>query len=1366
MNKNKKIYFLFIFIVFIIGSIFLGIRYSKNYFKKKINTKLNTQFSKDFSGNLNWDKLTLNIFTNTINLHNVCLSFSGENDKFPLDIQLKEGTKAQRHKGTKAESPHKKNENSYTFQVKKIKIRYSPIQLLKAKKIYLPSVFLEDLRANLTSFPSQKTKKDFIRIFFSQKETITNFLYEVSNYLKKCTIRKGSFTISFPEQNQEIILNDCAFQTILSPKKNLAIQFSVPYLKKTDSDIIYSISQADFLLTEHSLNVNSFLLSNTDREKVFLQGKVYDLATNTPKLDLFYRVNVDAQKMKSFFPDMPDFSSVVILKGIIKGPIEHPVFSGSLIAKKVVFENKEIPKIQKVKIQYQYENAGILIDSFLADFSSGQIQGQGKIDLKEKKFSFEAASTGSTILKLPSFAHINNSPWKEIFIKIQQEYTQEKGKISFEGKFTNQQIIGKGRISLRLESSTQPSKDWIFFKSDIVLLEKEIQFERILFEFGEKNKIQCAGVLNLSDEVIFQNCSFHAQCTLSQEENLWKLFLENNKINGDLLVNGQIEGTFSNPKISCLLSGQNILFKRYQAQSFNGKINYSDRQIILSDFNIKENNTEILLNGSISTLNGQGILHALSHSIYYDDLEQILGLRAPIIIEGKMSCSADFHILPNRQKKFFGSGKIDTKKWSIASNKYPFVRQYFDSVNSKFEVDKDSFRLFETEGELDRQKVHAELILYPKHNNKHVFYFSSEEFDLSLLDLVKSKKIPLKGKSSFKVQGKGKLSSGTWEGYISTQHPVYNGFQWNNADVQLNLQAANYHGKLNLEENSFSFHGTIQKGIPYQLTGVIPNMKIKPDLSFLLKKNCKLDKFLQSIELSGQLTASGHLGNLKKSEGKLSIQKAVINTPFSKLSARNPFEVNYHQSKINLFNGHFKGEDTEVKISGKADWGETLNMHFSGNFPLNFIPMGKQNVFSKPQGAVHFDLSLTGPFGNPKFSGIYEISDGVIHINALNRRLEEIQGEIFLSDNTLKLMNITAKYQEGRAKLSGQLSLKGFEIFSGDISFKGENILYVSPKKDKFLLFGDLNWQGNKDHSTLKGEISVKEGRYTRNVGILQSLLTKKRKIEIPENNVSFSKDPSFDWLSNLTYDLQLSIPHSVWVKSAFLNAEISLSTLNIKGNFFQPYAVGQIITQNGVILLGGSKFSIISGIIDLHDPDQRIPTLEVLANSDIDEYQITLNISGDIEDPQIRLSATPYLSQSDILKMIALGISSDGKAEQGLVGQMADATSYLISDIFGKELTSFSGIDLFRTKILHSGLFQLDLLKLQLGEETGAIERITMGRDITTRLQLKYSIPADRESGNDVTEAEYKLSDYIRLIGSQDDLGTYSLDLNFSLDF
>ena len=201
-------------------------------------------------------------------------------------------------------------------------------------------------------------------------------------------------------------------------------------------------------------------------------------------------------------------------------------------------------------------------------------------------------------------------------------------------------------------------------------------------------------------------------------------------------------------------------------------------------FDFNEETSEITMDGDISLPAGQGALQVKADPIYYNDLKQILSLHAPIVIEGKMVCRAEFTILPDTEKKFYGLGQITTGEWSIADKQRPFLKQHFDSVTSQFEVDTHIFHLFQTVGVCGRQKVLAELTIPNRRKDldlKSFYQFTSKEFDLSMLDTIQSEKIPLEGKSSFHVQGQGRIGHGDWKWQVSVQQPEYKGLSWDQA---------------------------------------------------------------------------------------------------------------------------------------------------------------------------------------------------------------------------------------------------------------------------------------------------------------------------------------------------------------------------------------------------------------------------------------------------------------------------------------------------------------------------------------------------------------------------------------------------------
>jgi len=1349
MNISKKIIVFSIILGVILGCIFFGIRVGADFCEKKLVSIVNTQLAKNVSGNITWKQCRLNIFTNTLIFEDI--SFFSDTYNLPLSAQ-------------------------------RIRVRYRLIPFLISRKLFFPSIYLEGLRGKSSvSFSGDGDKSIIFKEIFLNKDLWRQILFKAGKIFGKIYVRNGAWEINLPGKGRKINFQQVGLSFYFSSQNVLAMQLHLPKIKVSGvgQNEWYSLPQAEFRLMENAFSIDSFSLSSEPtREKITMHGRISKLFSESPIIEGAYEGDFNAGRIKVWFPHLPFHSSAFVFSGQIRGDVRAPLVKGSIRLTKLGFDDQRWPLIQDVQIGYIYKEKKIIFNRFSLSLLSGKISGRGEIFFPERKFAVIASADKLKLVSLtPFFSSSSGLGVQEFFLKnIQEKYPLCGGKVAFEGEILqDNQIKGTGNIDLRFDSLQPSSEDWFSWQAELaVLKDKRVHFIGSKLQLGKDNFIRFSGGVGFEENLNFEDFQFALQVAdFSQIMEICP-FLQQKKAGGNFSFRGGISGSFSDPHVRGLLDWQKASFKKYRAQKVQGRLSYDKKHLFFSDFLLKQNQTHIIMDGDISFPAGQGVLQVKADPIYYNDLEQILRLRAPILIEGKMVCQAEFSILPDTEKKFYGLGQIITGEWSIADKRRPFLKQHFDSLTSKFEVDAHIFHLFQTLGVCAGQRVQAELTIPNKRKDldlKSFYQFTSKEFDLSSLDTIQSEKIPLEGKSFFHVEGQGRIGHGDWKWQVSVQQPEYKGFSWDQAVVTLLMKAKDYKGEAEMGKNVVSFYGDLENGISYQLAGQVSQFTIEGDPSYFYSRDQDKGKNNNSakisIDLSGQIKASGNLSNFRQSEGELKVTGAHIYTPFHILSAKNPFTITYLKGLVFMQSSTFYGEKAQAQLSAKADWGKSLDISLVGTFPLDFLQKKYSNL-TDPQGDVHFDLSLAGPLDEPQFSGTLRLSGGAFGLSQFNRRLEEIQADFSIDNNTVSIVNMSGKSDDGSFVLSGGVHLNALGITSGDITLNGENILLTYAKKDKFMVNGNLHWQGKRDNSTLGGTINVQEGMYNRNVGILQALLTKRRKIEIDGKNLSALQQANIEWLNNLSYNIQVYIPKNVWVTSTFFNMEISTSQFAVKGNFFRPYPEGQIRTQNGNILLGGNKFQIMSGLLELTDPEQQSPSLEVSAVSDIDAYRITANIYGFVDDPQIRLSSTPYLPQSDILNMIALGISSHGRAEEGLVGQVATATSSLLADIFGQELTSASGIDLFRTKVLNKDLFQLDLFKLKVGEETGALERITVGKEITKRLQLKYSIPAGEtaEEGRDIAEADYKLFDHIRLIGSQDDLGTYSLDLNFSLEF
>lgn len=1410
MTRLKKVIIIStIFIaIIIIGSFPLMVRFGTNFMEKKLLSIINTEILKPLAGHIEWERVKLNLLKNELVFEGV--SF------YPTNFT---------HTQVR----------SLSLSAEKIHARYSLKKVFSTGQLFFPRVRLEGLRGRWT--PGEA----FFKIGEADEkiplsgELILGTLLRANAFLSRVQVLDGSFQVDLPAQvaaGNRISLRQIELALDFSSKGLVAVQVQAPKIEIIASGQDESfILEASLHLDHKALSLDAFSLATEGGgEKIDLEGKLSYPADKPLQLAAFYKARLDWRRIEALWPHLPAAAlSPLLIKGKIEGPLEAPLLKGTvevarltphrshiswpgasseapttsvaqrclalLVPKsslaagnsprgdKLVGQPKPYPEIDKLKFRYLVEKGKITLSQFSFSTLSGGVLGQAVISLPERAISLTASLDGLRLdhCELSSPAH---NFYFNLIDKIRRRFPELKGRASFEGKLLpSRGLVGSGELDLRL-NGRKPFEGPLFWKTKFSLVgEKNLHFDSSNLKLAE-NRLDFRGELFTSATGQgFKDFSFDLRLkNLSSLSSFWPLTRE---AAGELSFSGKMSGPFSDPQLCGLLIWQNAAFGRYFAQRIEGRIDYDKKFIALSDVTLVQNKTHISIEGKISATSGQGTLHAEADPIYYDDLEKILTLQAPVLIKGRMRCTSDFQILPHTPRKFLGQGQVTTAEWSIADKEHPYLWQRFDSVTSRFEVDGQSFHLDQTVGYKGKQKVVAELII--PHNDlgpNSLYRFASDDWSLDLLDTIREQKIPLRGRASFQVQGSGGIGSGDWSWELVVQKPQYEGFSLNQLVASIHMQADKYWGELSAGENIFSVQGKLGQGISYNLDGQIPQLKVEPDIGYLARVIQTRAPYQDPktyytplagekifIELSGKVKASGYLADFEHSAGEFLAAQATVHTPLYHFRAKEPFTIVYEQGRISLSDSWFSSgqeQGIEARLRGSANQHRQLDFSLSGAIPMSCLGE-KCQLFSGSTGNLQFDFFLKGPIDSPRVFGRLRPVDCSLPIPQLNRRIEAIGGELLIDGQTITIVNLAGRYPDGRLSLSGKMEWQDLAISSVDLNLRGENIILASPSRYQFIISGDVHLQGDKEYSDLSGVINVREGRYYRDTGFLQALLSRRRRIEIDEKILSSFQSSATEWLGNMSCDLKVNIPQNVWIKSAFLTAEVAGSEFFIKGNFPNPYPDGQIRTTNGTILLGGNKFQIVSGVLELTDPQRHNPSVDILAVAEIDNYQISANIFGSVDDPQIRLSSTPYLSQTDILNMIALGISaSDGVSGEGddwAKEQMTIGEEPILSDIFGNQVTSFSGLDLFRAKLLNRDLFRVDIFKFKVGEESGAVEKITVGRDITKRLQLKYSIPASVEE-RETAEAGYRLSDYIRLIGSQDALGTYSLDLNFSFEF
>jgi hypothetical protein len=305
----------------------------------------------------------------------------------------------------------------------------------------------------------------------------------------------------------------------------------------------------------------------------------------------------------------------------------------------------------------------------------------------------------------------------------------------------------------------------------------------------------------------------------------------------------------------------------------------------------------------------------------------------------------------------------------------------------------------------------------------------------------------------------------------------------------------------------------------------------------------------------------------------------------------------------------------------------------------------------EPAGRATGIVELLGSTDEPHFEGIAEIRGGSFRLPGTRSILSQVEGTVFLSSNEVQLEGMDFRFMGGRARASGQVRERDDTILlSLDGTANGVRF-EVLPDLDARL---SGNWRlfGPVDDLLLSGDLTVDR----------MSLTTKEDVASILLGWLDSSSGPAGGGGLNLA--LRIEAEESIDLRNPFVRLTGSAS-LEVTGTSNRPGLIGQLeIAEGGEATLLGNRYELERGSLNFSNPDVIEPFIDLQASTWIQEYQITVQLSGTPEHFVSTAVSTPPLSTPDIYSLLGVGTTSRGYGS-GAVGLG------LASSILSSELTS-----------------------------------------------------------------------------------------------
>lgn len=482
--------------------------------------------------------------------------------------------------------------------------------------------------------------------------------------------------------------------------------------------------------------------------------------------------------------------------------------------------------------------------------------------------------------------------------------------------------------------------------------------------------------------------------------------------------------------------------------------------------------------------------------------------------------------------------------------------------------------------------------------------------------------------------------------------------------------------------------------------------------------------------ISGRLSIQGSTvddsGNatFDRLSGGLTLSKAslqLINTP---IKIETPLVIALEAMQIKVGETRITGDGINLNFGGTFGLRGDAGMNFSlnGSIYLNQLPPITSDLLLN--GLVKVETKLTGTADAPNLNGKLDINGFGFSSDGLPFFASQGTGHITFSGDQINLDNFKANINDGTIEANGMMKLARLQPSEWKYTIKAENAM-VDYQNVNANLSGNFALTGTPQGQSLTGTISVPQAEYSPGFDLDNLFSSGKGSLSLSGFGAS-GGGQNFG-IPPINLNVRVEARDSMIVRNDQINA-VGSAALTISGTLSDPNLTGRIVTDGGSVRFRGQRYEISTGTLDL-SPGSGSPQLNLMAESEISGYRITIGFIGPIDDIDLTLSSEPQLVRDEIIALITTGRTEAGTltSQDPLRTGVGAAASLLSSGFISRPTEQLLGLS----------RFQIDPI---IRPNANPAARLTVGQQISRNIYLSYSTNLATEQ-DQTALAEYTIS-------------------------
>ena len=330
-------------------------------------------------------------------------------------------------------------------------------------------------------------------------------------------------------------------------------------------------------------------------------------------------------------------------------------------------------------------------------------------------------------------------------------------------------------------------------------------------------------------------------------------------------------------------------------------------------------------------------------------------------------------------------------------------------------------------------------------------------------------------------------------------------------------------------------------------------------------------------------------------------------------------------------------------------------------------------------GQVKLSADLGGTLADPQLTGQAQVTGGRLDDYASGLVLTNLQASLAMDRRQITLQSLTAKDEKsGTVDGSGTISL----VRGGGSNLKLDFHRFRLIDNDDLqaTASGQAAFTRGADGKVkVQGELTIDRAEINAQAKLRPSVVS----IDVVERGIPAQQQvgriagPEKSSGPPIVLDVSLKAGRGVYIKGRGLNAELSMDA-HVTGTLTRPELEGRARVYQGTYEFAGKRFDFDErGSITLANTAEQI-RLDLSAMWEGPSLTATVRIAGTAAKPEITLTSTPSLPQSEVLSQVLFG-SSASQLSGAQTAQLASTATALATgggfDVLGS-LRQFAGLD------------------------------------------------------------------------------------------